>query len=376
MKLPPLLSLAAVFLLSSSKPATAEDIGGGINNATIVNGTPSPRVGGYAAVGPGACGGQLVHPDVVLTAGHCIGAFAVGTRVLISAISANDFVDERTIDAIVRHPNYVETYISPEDGLSDLANDIMLVRLNQRSNEPLATWATDTARPAAGDQVRIVGFGNTINGDDSSGSPVLLEAVVPTLSDAECQAEDPVIYKPATNTCSGGMGTGTCQGDSGSPVFAIGTTEIVGIVSYGIFCGADPGFFVRVAAYDAFITDTICTLSREPPAACGGSVCGDGVCTPGVEDETNCPADCTVPEPPAPPVFDGRCEVGNEINLAGLAGSSELFQIAVAAGENIACQMTGGNGDADLYMVRAKNTKTHDHTRVNLKSHFCSISVL
>jgi len=58
-----------VLLSSCAQVVSAQLIGGGDenNNANIINGTESPRVRGYVASGPGRCGGQLIHPDIVVS---------------------------------------------------------------------------------------------------------------------------------------------------------------------------------------------------------------------------------------------------------------------------------------------------------------------
>lgn len=58
------LSLTTFFLLSFR--TAAQSIGGGNTTATIIGGTESARVPGYVASGPGACGAQLIHPDIAV----------------------------------------------------------------------------------------------------------------------------------------------------------------------------------------------------------------------------------------------------------------------------------------------------------------------
>jgi len=62
------LSFAA-YMVFSFRAVSAQIDGGENFTATIVGGTPSARVPGYVASGPGSCGGQLIHPDIVVRTG-------------------------------------------------------------------------------------------------------------------------------------------------------------------------------------------------------------------------------------------------------------------------------------------------------------------
>lgn len=291
-----------------------------------------------------------------LTAAHCEGAFAPGNRLLISALSVNDFAETRFVESFVQNEQYNLDEINLGNGrttIGDISNDIAVILLNQASDEPLTAWSADTNEPSAGDTVRIVGFGRTVGTDQNSASPVLLETTLTVQSNDDCADN---LFKPNQMACASNPTSLTCNGDSGSPFFDTTTNEIIGVVSFGpTGCPVgEQATMTRVSNYDSWIRDKICTLSRVPPADCPGeSICGDGICTPNAETEENCPADCTTPEPPTPPTFDGRCQVVNENDITLAEGESRFFSIDVQAGGTVACRTQGANGDADIGMVSA-----------------------
>ena len=59
--------VAAWLLLSTLRTVSPQNIGeGDTEDPNIVGGTNSVGVQGYVAAGPGECGGQLIHRDVVV----------------------------------------------------------------------------------------------------------------------------------------------------------------------------------------------------------------------------------------------------------------------------------------------------------------------
>merc|ERR1712048_1049592 len=75
---------------------------------------------------------------------------------------------------------------------------------------------------------------------------------------------------------------GTCNGDSGGPLYDKDTNTLVGVTSWGIqglagllppYCGDTPGVYARIAdQWDAWIKPTICNNHSQPkPDFCGAS---------------------------------------------------------------------------------------------------------
>ena len=106
---------------------------------------------------------------------------------------------------------------------------------------------------------RIIGWGRT--GPGGATSPLLLEADVALISDADCSAvfagtQSPGLPNPfdaRTMVCAGDPVHSTCEGDSGGPLLVFdgaGKLALAGVTSWGDAC-QDPGLpevYARVGA--------------------------------------------------------------------------------------------------------------------------------
>jgi len=102
----------------------------------------------------------LVARDVVLTAAHCSGAFAVGTQLCIGGnkLDCSDAEEKINVAQIRSHPDYKNNIPI------NLQNDIMLVRLAKGSSQPLWQWNSDADEPEDDETVTAIGFGRTMGG--------------------------------------------------------------------------------------------------------------------------------------------------------------------------------------------------------------------
>jgi secreted trypsin-like serine protease len=206
------------------------------------------------------CGGALIAPRVVLTAGHCVDGSGPDASIGVTAGTT----DLKSGQAITVHS--VQVIRAPGFQDETRGDDWAVIQLDRPIDRP----ALPLTRGAAGDQGRftIMGWGQI--------SEVLLRqqtklryTTVPTVPDGVCAAE----YKKAgvqlvadEQICAGGHGADTCQGDSGGPMVrqnSGGGWVQVGIVSWGLGCArADyPGVYTQVSRFRTAIRSATRRLS-------------------------------------------------------------------------------------------------------------------
>lgn len=263
------VALALALLPSATATATGE--------ARIVNGTPVVEAPWMAFIqfDGFACGGSLIHPEWVLTAGHCVSSLSgvlYGPQAFTVTIGRENLDngadgDVRSVDTVVRHPDYDN---------SSLDNDMALLQLSSPVDTDVLRFvnATHTTFETPGTPATVMGYGFTQGGNRPGGgqpSDVLLSTDVDVRDDGACGGDpDTFCAGDLAGDPDGDPANDSCNGDSGGPLVTddpdLGLVQI-GLVSYGpADCGytqggLDAGGYSRLTTFEDFIHDEVGVLA-------------------------------------------------------------------------------------------------------------------
>ena len=166
------------------------------------------------------CGGSLIAPDIILTAGHCEGSF---DKIVIGKHRPTDIFDfSETFESVLEiiHPGYDEC---------TTRYDAMLLKLNGISTHATPVRINmDEATPSNGSKLTVIGFGYNADWDlpdtlQETSVQYMMNSQCDDLVDDDGKTLDGDLFPDMM--CAGSEGRDSCYGDSGSPLILIGDTE-------------------------------------------------------------------------------------------------------------------------------------------------------
>lgn len=278
-----------------------------------------------------SCGGSLISSEWVMSAAHC---FDPGSSVTVIA-GVFDQRQERAqnrfeVGSYFNHPSYRGVRTGFDIALLKLEKPVPTSLVSRYAQLP--TLALNNSKVGTGDTLKAIGWGATREG--GGGPDILRQVSVPVVSEASCEASYGNVINNNTQVCAGfsSGGRDSCQGDSGGPLLFKqgGVDYVAGIVSWGRGCARPnlPGIYTRTTGFLDWIDSIVGGSPSNPPAEGGGG---------------------TV----------------NNVSAATNAWS-QTYRVNIPAGiSTFDVDISGPNGDADLYVYYNQTPSTPVGATVN-----------
>lgn len=158
---------------------------------------------------------------------QCLNADNSATIGISSRVSGVSQFDDIAIDLKVVHPDY---------STSSFPNDIMVMKLRSPSDKQYVRLNRNEDQPQSGDELWVVGFGDTIADEGQKIPTVLNEVNVKYVDNDTCSKAHGGNLIKDDMLCASDTGKDSCAGDSGGPLIIKGDSAVddilVGLVSW------------------------------------------------------------------------------------------------------------------------------------------------
>jgi secreted trypsin-like serine protease len=245
----------SVVLLALIVPAPARAvIGGKVIRASRYPGVVQVVANDFAGGQGTLCGGALIAPRVVVTAGHCFLHVPLRRLQPVSVVFGRQWSyphknPPRGIN--IRVDRVAHAPIDPRLHQS-YPDDVELLHLRRSAPvKPLKLGSAHAAR--AGASVFVLGWGLTGNHESELRRNQLHGLTMHVRSNSRCRKLAGTEYNAATQICltarpDAGL-QGTCYGDSGAPLLSANGSTVLGTVSTSNnFCGKGASIYTRLTS--------------------------------------------------------------------------------------------------------------------------------
>jgi secreted trypsin-like serine protease len=250
-----LLACCAASLLALIVPAGASAvIGGKTIRASRYPGVVQVIANDFAGGQGTLCGGALIAPRLVVTAGHCFLHVPFHSLRPVSVVFGRQWSHPHKNPPTGIRIGVVRVAHAPINPKlrQSFPDDVEVLYLRRAAPvKPLKLGSRRAAR--AGAPVFVLGWGLTSNHESELRRNQLHGLTMHVRSDAECRRLAGSEYDSATQICLAarrGAGLqGTCYGDSGSPLLSANGSTVLGTVSTSNnFCGKGASIYTRLTS--------------------------------------------------------------------------------------------------------------------------------